>query len=368
MTFLFAELNETDVSTMPACTSISRSWCDPSQYDEVVGLDFGSKAAHYYMARSGKSGHMSFAHLRDWLLRLPSKTLVICESAHLGEPQTDFSLAQPFKADELLQLDRDLVCRGVTLKLAPHAHTGRRMRMYVAHHFPEIVVGCEKSDAADAQALAIYADRCNEISLANPHKNFAISARRQFGRKVTKLSNALLNAERTDGYKGSFYPIVLKLSRSVRGRASFFRGVPDDSRLKLVVTVASTLVSERDGGLVVLTHRGQPPGRWFWMRDVLRMSPWHHRGGTARSNLMWHTFRPFFHNMARRNYVSVKSGNTYKDFAHHDERQKAARTFAMRSFRQLLLQCRDMCLEQAKRMNAGHLELTDIPEEVRCGR
>ena len=361
MKFLFPELDEANVSTLHACTSNARSWCDPSQYDEVVGLDFGSNVAHYYMARSGKKGQMPFKQLLSWMLHLPCNTLVVCESAHLAVPQTELSLAQPFKAEQLDKLYADLRARAVTLKLAPHAHTGRRMRLWVADHYPELMRDAKKSDAADAMTLAVYVDLCNEISLANPPNSFCRSARRTFGRKVTKLSNAVLNAERTDDYRGKFFPLMIQLAIEVRRRGSF-------PSLKFVVTVASTLLTEQQGRLLVLQHRGQPPGRWFWMRDVLRMSPWHHRGGTARSNLMWHTFRPYLQKRAQRSGVNVKAGNKYKEFAVYDARQKAARTLAMQSFRKILLRCRDLCLEQAQRMNAGQLELTEIAEEVTCGR
>ena len=361
MKSLFPELDEVDALTLPANASPARSWCDPSRYDEVIGLDFGSNVAHYYMARSGKHGYMPFKRLFAWLLRLPRNTLALCESAHLGVPQTPMSLAQPFTAEQLLELSDGLSRNGITLKLAPHAHTGKRMRLWVAHHYPDLMRTAEKSDASDAMTLAVYVDRCNEVSLANPFRSFHKSARREFGRKVTRLSNAVLNAERTNEYKGAFYPNIINLARKVRRLDQF-------PTLKFVVTVASTLFSEEDGRLVVLTHRGHPPGRGFWMRDVLRMSPWHHKGGTARSNLMWHTFRPYFQNLAKRGGVKVKAGNKYTKFAVHDARQKAARTLAMKSFRQLLLRCRDLCLQQAQLMDAGQLELTGVTEEVACGR
>lgn len=361
MKSLFAELDEAEASASSVHASAARSYCDPSVYTEVVGLDFGSNVAHYYMARSRKNGHMPFRELLAWLLQLPSNTLVVCESAHLGVPQTELSLAQPFKAGQLLKLYADLQARRITLKLAPHAHTGKRMRLWVAHHCVDLMRDAEKSDSADAMALAVYVDRCNEISLANPYKSFRRSHRREFGRKVTKSSNAVLNAERTDDYSGAFYPLIMKLARNVRRRGSF-------PSLKFVVTVASTLLGENGDRLDVFTHRGHVPGRRFWMRDVLRMSPWHHRGGTARSNLMWHTFRPYLQNVAKRHGVNVKDGNKYKKFAAYDAKQKAVRTLAMKSFRQLLLLCRELCLEQAQRMGAGHLELTQVAEEVACGR
>lgn len=367
MKSLFAELDEVDLATLPSRVTTDQSWCNPSQFDEVIGVDFGCNAAHYYMARSKKRGSMPFSQLIAWLLRRPANTLVVCESAHLGVPQTELSLAQAFTADQLLKLYSDMRNRGITLKLAPHAHTGKRMRLWVAHNYPELMHNSEKSDEADAMTLAVFVDKCNEISLSNPYKSFARSARRDFGRKARRLSTSLLNAERTNDYSGEFYPQIMGLARRVRRKAFFLGGLSETSKLKFVVTVASTLFSETNGQLVVLTHRGQPPGRWFWMRDVLRMSPWHHRGGTARSNLMWHIFRPYLQNKAKRNGVNVKAGNKYKKFALYDTRQKAARTLAMKSFRQLLLSCRDLCIEQAQLMGAGELELTEVTSEVTNG-
>ena len=361
MKSLFPELDLADALTLDACASTARSWCDPSQYQEVVGIDFGCNSVHYYMARCKRHGKMAFGELLSWLLRLPSGTLVLCESAHLGVPQTSLSLAQPFTADQLLDLNRRLKLRGVTLKLAPHAHTGKRMRLWVSHHHPAIMRTAAKTDAADALALAVYVDLCNEISLANPYASFDRSPRRNFGRAVTRLSTIALNAERTSDYRGDFYPSLMSLSRKVRSRGGF-------PSLKFVVTVASTLFGEQEGTLVAFTHRGQQPGRWFWMREVARMSPWHHRGGVARSNHMWHTFRPFLQRHAKRLEVSVKSGGAYKKFAFYTDAQKAARTSAMKSYREMLLRARDLCIKEASRMGAGQLELSEVLQEVSHGR
>lgn len=359
MKSLFPELDEVNASPLLAITNTARSWCDPSQHCEVVGIDFGSKYAHYYMARSGKKGRMPFKELLAWLVRLPCNTLVVCESAHLV-PQNEFSLAQFYTAEQLEKLRATLESDNITLKLASEAHTGKRMRDWVAHHYPNLIPAGKKSDAADALALAIYVDRCNDISLANPHTSFCHSPRRQFGRKVTKSSNAILNAARTDDYRGQFCPLIMKLAIKVKQRHNF-------PSTKFVLTVASTLMSEHEGRLVVLQHRGQCPGRWFWMRNVLRMSPWHRRGGTARSNLMWHTFRPYLQRRAKKVGLSIKEGGKYKKFAAYNPQEKALRTSAIKEFRQMLLRCRDECLKQARSVNAGSLELTDIAAEVTHG-
>jgi hypothetical protein len=352
MNLLFPELEDCCTAVASSGDLTARSWCDPSKYGEVVGLDFGSNSVNYYMARSKRHGKMPFKKLFAWLVGLPPRTLVVCESAHLGVPQTERSLAQPFTAGQLLQLYQELQRCNITLMLAPHAHTGKRMRLWVAYNFPALMKSAEKTDAADALAVAVYVDLRNDISLLKPYRSFARSPKREFGRKVTELSNRLLNAERTDDYHGDFYPLVIKLARKVRSKGGF-------PSLKFVVTVASTLLGEREGRLVLFTHRGYRPGRWFWMRDVLRMSPWHHRGGTARSNRLWHTFKPYLQRHAKRAGVSVKSGSKYQKFAVYDDRQNAARCSAMKSFRKMLLRCRELCLAEAEKMVCGILELTD---------
>jgi hypothetical protein len=356
MTFLFPELEQDELSTHSLSTSTAKTWCDPSQYNEVIGIDFGCNSVHYYMARCNRKGKMAFCQLIPWLLQLPSGTVVLCESAHLGVPQTQGSLAQPFTAEQLLDLNQRLRSRGVTLKLAPHAHTGRRMRRWVAHNFPELMRTAEKTDAADALTLAVYVDRCNDISLANSYTSFKRSPLRDFGREVTRRSNNVLNAERTVEYRGDLHPLIMKLARKVRQRGGF-------PTLKFVVSVASTLFCEDEEQLLEFTHRGQRPGKWSWMRHIVRMTPWHQRGGVARSNHMWHTFRPHFQRSAKRLGLSVKSGGAYKQFALHSSREKAARTLAMKSYREMLLRARELCIREAALMGAGRMELTEVPKE-----
>jgi hypothetical protein len=234
------------------------------------------------------------------------------------------------------------------------------MRLWVSHHHPELIRTAEKTDATDALSLAVYVDLCNDISLAKPYASFKRSPSRDYGRTVTRLSTSVLNAERTADYHGDFYPLIITVARKVRHRGGF-------PSLKFVVTVASTLFGEQSGKLVAFTYRGQLPGRWFWMKHVVRMSPWHHRGGVARSNLMWHTFRPYLQRHARGLGLSVKSGVAYKKFAFYTDAQKAARTSAMKSYREMLLRARDLCIKEAARIGHGQLELANALEEATDG-
>ena len=362
MNSLFPELDLADALTLDACHSTARSWCDPSQHQEVVGIDFGRNAVHYYMARCKRHGKMKFGDLRPWLLRLPTQTLVVCEWAHLAVPQTSRSLAQPFKAKQLLELYAELRLHEVTLKLAPHAHSGTRMRLWVSGRYPLLIKHAKKSDASDALALAVFVNECNEISLANPPKTFLASPCRKFGRKVTERSNVVLNAERTDSYRGRFFPLLMKLSRKVSKKHG---GKKNEG---LSAAVVSTLACEQDGKLYLFTHRGQVPGRWFWMRDVLRMSAWHHQGGIARSNLMWHRFRPFAVRFCRNRNVFIKTGGTCKKVALMSDKEKDAWKQAMRQFREMLLTARETCLKLADEMGAGRMELSDVNQEAKDGR
>lgn len=359
--YLFPEFRQDELPASTRCTSIARSWCDPSKHSEVVGIDFGSNIAHYYKARCKQQGKMAFRQLFAWLVQLPSGTLVVCESAHLGVAQTSLSLAQPFTAEQLLDLYSQLRSRGVTLKLAPHAHTGKRMRLWVYRHFKELMRTAEKTDAADALALAVYVDQCNGISLANPYASFDRCPKRDFGIAVVKRSTAVLNAERTSDYRGEYYPTIMRLARKVRQKGGF-------PSLKFVATVASSLFGEEDGTLFEFTYRDQRPGKWLWLRHVVRMTPWHHRGGVARSNHMWHTFRPYLQRRAKKLGLSIKSGGAYKKFALHSDVENTARTSAMKSYREMLARCREMCIGEAARMGASQLDLAEHQKEASYGR
>ena len=83
---------------------------------------------------------------------------------------------------------------------------------------------------------------------------------------------------------------------------------------------------------------------------------------------MWHTFRPYFQRRAKWLGLNVKSGGAYKQFALHNSHEKAARTLAMKSYREMLLRARELCIKEAARMGAGRMELTDVLQEVTHGR
>ena len=332
---------------------VGREWCDPATFGEVVGLDFGSCKVHFYMAVSRKSGTLPQEQLASWLARLPRGTLVVCEWAHLAVPRTRKSLAQPFTDSELTVIYKTLEDRGVSLKLAPHGHS-RRMRESVSSAHPDLIAESEKSDAADAMALALFVSEFNEISLADPPRSFLRSTSREYGRKVRDASNTVLNAERTTDYRGKHFPLLVAVASKVSKKCGRL------VNKKVALSLASTLAMEDSSGLMVFTHKGQVPGFWFWKRHVLMMTPWHHRGGIGRSNLMWHAFRPWVDKYARRVHgVSLKVGAKNKKVAGMSDNEKKARTAGLKVLRNDLRDARLLCIKEFERMKAGRMELTD---------
>lgn len=330
LTFGFADERSRQSSLLTA-GSVARSWCDPSAFSEVVGIDFGKGEMHLHSLSTGRNEKVSAETCVQRLMRLDRGTLAVCEPAHLAVPRTARSLAQPLTADELLALYEGLRRRGVTLKLFPHSHTGTRASSWAAANFPGIASG-EKTDANDAMAIALYVRHCNGVSLADPPMSFARCSKRDYGIAVAGYANIVLNAERTTEYKGKFFPEVVKLGHAICRKVG--------RRLKPLATIsiASLIATEIDGVPVMFVRNGRPAGAWLWARHVMRMTPFHHRAGIARSNVMRHSFRPYLKRHGRMLGVDLGKGSKCIPFGQHDQRQTEARADAMRAFRNAILE------------------------------
>lgn len=320
------EDNSSVCVSVDSLATVCRQWCDPSAHSDVVGVDVGSGEMHIYWCSTGRKKRVSVDAAIAVLLSLEAGTLLIGEWAHLAVAQTQRSLAQPFSERQLVRLYSGLKEKGITLKMFPHAHSGARAREWSAHHFPKISK-CEKGDMNDAVALALFVKHCNEISLANPPTSFARCSRRDYGSAVVRRANVVLNAERTYGYSGKMFPHVVSLAREMKKKC----GRPITRNV--AVSIAALICGEIDGNAVLYVRNGRAPGAWMWARHVMKFSPFHHRGGIARSNLMRHAFRSFVVRHALRMGVRMKDGGKPIKFAHHSAKQKAARTSAMRAFR-----------------------------------
>jgi hypothetical protein len=363
MDFNLSLFSDDEQSASPAVADIAcvdRSWCQPSQHVDVVGVDFGRQGMCAYSLRSGRAFSIPCGGEIRWLLSLPAKTLVICEWAHLAVPQTEQSLAQFFTEPELLHLYDGLRSRGITLRLFPHYHSGPRARVWAAVRFPGVVDVNKSDDANDAKALALYVAHCNGVSLANPPETFGRSACRDYGTEVIRAANRVLNAERVRGYKGTKFPSVVALGRRIHRRchSSFI----DHQR---AVSIAALIATEINGKAVFFVRNGRVPGARFWMRYVLRFTPFHHRGGIARSNLMKHRFPPFFVKHAARHGVSVKHGNKRTHFGAFSDAQDEARRSALRSMRSGVIEAYRIGVKEAEKMGLEQYEILNNQPQVR---
>jgi len=308
---------------------VARPWGDPARHTDVIGVDFGKGEVHIYWCSTGRKKKAAASSAKHLLLSLPAGTLVVSEWAHLAVPRKRKSLAQPFTADELLSLYAGLRSRGVTLKLFPHAHSGTRAMRWACCHFDDLA-GAKKTDANDAMAIALYVKHCNDVSLANPPKSFAACDRRDYGIAVAKHANIVLNAERSGGYRGKTFRHVINLAVAIKKK----------TKLSMIAcySIAALIATEIDGNPLMFARNGKPPGAWMWARHVARMTPFHHYAGIARSNLMRHSFRPFFKAYAKKRGVVVGVGASLFPFGQHDNKQKAMRTGAMGAFRRAIIE------------------------------
>jgi hypothetical protein len=366
---LFEDYSEPSIVVFAPATvgevNLLRPWVDPAAFVEIVGVDAGVGRMHFYSLNAERSESVPVEHAIGRLCSLKSGTLVVVEWAHLAVPQTPRSLAQLFTGHQLQELYSRLRDRGVTLKLFPHQHSGPRAREWVAHNFPDAVQYGKKSDANDAKALAYYVRYCNQVSLADPPLSFEQAARKQYGRAVVRASNIVLNAERTRGYSGSMFPKVVQLGRIIfKHRNSHFVDK------KVSISVASTVATEIDGIPFFFTRNGLPPGAWLWLRDVMQMSPFHHRGGIARSNVMRHRFRSRLKQVAEKHKSPVKVGKKWVVFGHFDERQKQVHAATLKEMRYALLHAYRVGVTEAQRLGFRPYEIiTDqLLPEVLHGR
>lgn len=342
---------------------VARSWLDPRQFSEIVGVDFGLGKMHYYMAVAGRRRCVAIDAAIHTLLSFSANTLVICEWAHLAVPQKAKSLAQLFTEEQLSGLYEQAKSRGITIKLFPHAHSGKRAREWVAFNYPDHVAREKTSDINDAVSLALYVTHCNGISLANPPRSFQRCSKREYGRAVISLSNIVLNAERTRGYEGRLFPLVVALARTVKKKAG---GSPIDKTV--AISIVSTIVHELDGRMVLFVRKGRAVGARLWIRHVMHFSPFHHRGGIVRSNLMWHKFRHWFARYAARNGVNVKAGKKCMKYGHFDARQKAMHAQAMRRFRAAVINAYRIAVDLAEQSGCERMDPHDVLREVNNGR
>ena len=298
-----------------------QTWCDPSAFTEIVGVDFGGGLMHMHFLRAGvDKGPFDPIDGLAVLLNLCRGTLVVIEDAHASTPQTERSLSQPFTADQLTSLYAGIQASGNVLRLFPHQHS-RKAREWAAANSVSGFVDREKSDDAnDARALAYYVAKYNGISLRKPSSSFDVSAARHYGKLVRSTSNIALAAVKVDRHLGQKFPLITSFAiRLLNALDPSFDFISE----KVAVSIASMIVYERDGELFRFLYNGRVPGFHFWKDNVMKFTPFHHKAGIARANLCRDRFRPYLAQFARTRGERVKDGARYirhADFTVNAER------------------------------------------------
>ncbi len=356
------EENDSEHAIPRGDSRICRCWCNPAQFVDVVGVDFGGGRMHLYSAAKGRGWDVDVSVAIDELLSLQSGTLAVGEPAHLATPRTKKSLAQPFTEKQLLFLYQSCSHSGITVKLYSHYHSGVRARVWAAKRFPSIQ-SAKKTDAADAMALALYVMHCNAVSLADPPSSFDRCPKRDYGIAVREYSCVALNAERTTGYIGRHMPHVIELGEGI------WRKTGRSIGKKACYSIASLIATDINGVPFMFFTRGRVPGVEMWWRNVARMTPFHHRAGVARSNLMRHAFRQFLRRFGKNNGVNMGTKNKIVPFGDHDDVQAVIRTRCMQAFRRTVKHCYRAGVEIALKKGWATLDPVETPlSEATDGR
>jgi len=274
-----------------------------NEFDHVYVIDFGKNTAT--ISHNGQDCRVvSHAEVFSLHETLPKDSLVICEYAHLGCPRQEYSLSQPFTETELHTLYENFAKNRIVLKLFPQKSMPR------ASSYSNI----DKGDMYDPIAIYNLLKDFPSISLMNPPISFRVlegSKRHEYW-EWKKVLNQILNAARMDKYdlartrgdKNTDWLLenlqYIYENLSAEARSCFgFEIYKKTGKLKVntkndwnfsMPQLYSILSILRDyhGTLRKRESTGNFPSNNDAYRYILCMTPFHFRGGVARSTLFYH--------------------------------------------------------------------------------
>lgn len=325
--------------------------------------DYGKLFWHVYNA---ESGHFLQLSEQDFLSLawLPNGSQLVIENAHAGTPRSDYSLAQVYTEQELLSFYDAVETKGCKLRLFPQGLTPKARKMFGID---------EKSDHNDLIAIARYVEEFPHTTLRKPPKTFVTQRRREAGWAFKKENDGILNVARRYKYERDDDAVAMFVSSSLDELASrlsddakeimclsddhryvkrphIFK--KSDQRTSRLYTLAALFLHPQ-GYARQRPDTGALPGIDWLKTHVLHFSPFHFRGGIARSNLKWHAFR----NSAIEALGTRKAANgkvlSHYDFSpeQHVQFRQHRRKF-MKAVSETMQTMRDMVQE---RMEAGEL-------------
>lgn len=283
----------------------------------LVIVDCGKNTSTLY--RNGKIAVYSHSELLDRILELPKGTKVVSEEAHLGTARRGLSKSQPYTAEELLQFYDNCENNGIEMRLFPQQSTFRAQQYYRTKHnlseedFP-------KSDENDPKAIHELLIDYTEISLSRPKTTFMEDPVREEGYAFKSDLNIHLNHARAsepkayayedDGCKKFIIDHIDLIRSLVSGVTQEAFGLGEESLYKKTGKVNLNKMKMTQFYSVVaslIDYHGNPryrastgalPGWKFIKKYVIPMSPFHRRGGVARSNLYHHGLKNYLKNQA----------------------------------------------------------------------
>jgi hypothetical protein len=283
---------------------------------QIVTIDLGKNMAFYY---DPDKSDKTFKITHQELLDLPNKyenTLFVSEGAHMDRPRTMKSHAQAFKEDELNLFKDNCKNNNNLLRLFPEMMS-----------FQTRQEGEEKSDELDPIHLYRYLEENpNFIDvLKNPSSNYNADPKRREGWSIKDNMNTALNyARRTKYGKDDYWSIREWLENNIE---EINKNIDDTTKkvfevsyykkgnVKKSIQQGDVNVNALNNGIysiimslfefstdedinVVHNFRkreetGDLPGWGFLEKYVYHFSPFHLKGGIARSNLKFHNYKTY---------------------------------------------------------------------------
>ena len=253
--------------------------------------------------------HLSHEDVLELHKTLPNGSQLRCEYAHGGCPRRRRSKAQPFTEEQLLNWYNDLESANISLLLTPQQSTPRAQNR---SRLP-------KSDENDPKSIYLLLRDYPEMSLMKPPTSFDPSNKRLESYAWVDESNLILNNQRGEDYDASnpLYAFLLTHANEIienplvedafskegsaryksnnkKREANQQKGDINIKQLKLsqIYAVLCQLMNDEGKLRFRMVEGKQELAGWkFVKRYAIRMSPFHLKGGVARSNLYYHGLR-----------------------------------------------------------------------------
>lgn len=293
--------------------SVNRPWANPDDYGFVIGMDYGKEglvAVVYDVAAKTILEPRVKRNFVEGLLTLPAQfhsALIVGEQSHFAVPQNDTNLAQPFTAETLKLFYKSCNENNCRFMLFPQLMTpslkswseANRKRIADTYH---VELSTQKGDVNDASILMMFLIMENSISLALPYAEFKQTDLQEFSNHVRNQSNFILNCASKDARiydgNGDYFQAFATRSEDLHKACRFTNG----NWRKYCFTILTLMFDDRErDGSMTPHHFNDKFLRWQdFSQHVLRNTPFHFRGGRARSNIWRHFWRSFVHDFFKK--------------------------------------------------------------------